>query len=48
MGNLALVVDWARSMGYSNNHDLIASCLEFFDTETQVSTTNLSQKLYSA
>lgn len=41
-GYLALIMDWARSMGCSNDHDFIASCHAFLDPEAQESSTNLS------
>lgn len=35
---LTHVVGWARTLGCSNDHKLIASCLNFLDVEVQVST----------
>lgn len=42
---LSLVVDWAREADCSHDHKLIANCLEFLDSEAQVSSTNFSQNI---
>lgn len=39
---LSLVVDWAREAGCSHDHKLIANCLDFMDSEAQVSSANIS------
>lgn len=35
-----LVVDWAREAGCSHDHKLIANCLDFMDSQAQVSSAN--------
>lgn len=44
---LGLVVDWAREeAGCSQDHHLIANCLNFIDSEAHVSISTLSQIPY--
>lgn len=42
---LSLVVDWAREADCSHDHKLIANCLDFLDSEDQVSSANLSPNI---
>lgn len=41
-----LLVEWAREMGCSQDHQLIANCLNFVDSEAHVSLDNLSPSLF--
>lgn len=41
---LAHVVEWAYAMGCSNDHKLIANCLDFLDIEVHISSIHLGPK----